>query len=193
MNAKETWYNRLFETNWFDKEELNEIMVSFYPLSVRKGTVLLCPENSCNRLYLIHKGALRTYFIHEKGVEKTRFIGFAGNVITALSGFITGQPASEYVEALEQSEVLVIDRNDFFRLVSTKQGMKSFYLDLLEKAYLHQNLKIEERLTSSAGQRLENLQKEAPWYLWRISNKILASYLDVSPETLSRIKSGTIS
>jgi CRP-like cAMP-binding protein len=74
-------------------------------------------------------------------------------------------------------------------LVSAIPQWEKFYRTLLEMAYLFQNKKIENLVTLSAKQRYGNLMTETPIYIQRLSNKILASYLNITQETLSRLKS----
>jgi CRP/FNR family transcriptional regulator, anaerobic regulatory protein len=85
--------------------------------------------------------------------------------------------------------LLYISHSNFYKLVDALPEWKKFYVKLLEFAYLYQNKKIEELVTLSAGERYAILMKEHPGYVQRLSNKVLASYLDVTQETLSRLKS----
>ena len=110
-------------------------------------------------------------------------------IATALSSFISQQPSFEFVDALEKSELLYISHSNFYGLVNEMPEWEKFYLKLLEFAYLYQNKKIEELVTLSAIKRYAILMKEHPIYIQRLSNKILASYLDITQETLSRLKS----
>ena len=66
---------------------------------------------------------------------------------------------------------------------------KIFYQKILEMAYSFQNRKIEQIVTLTAKQRYDNILKENPILIQRLSNKMLASYLDIREETLSRLKS----
>jgi TRAP-type mannitol/chloroaromatic compound transport system substrate-binding protein len=70
------------------------------------------------------------------------------------------------------------------------ENWKNFYQKILEKAYSFQNRKIETLVTLTAKQRYEQLLTENPAFVQRLSNKVLASYLDMREETLSRLKSG---
>jgi CRP-like cAMP-binding protein len=93
------------------------------------------------------------------------------------------------VESLENSELLVINQHDFFHLVATIPEWEKFYRKILELAYLAQNRRLENLVTLTAKQRYENVLKENPIYIQRLSNRILASYLNITQETLSRLKS----
>ena len=170
-------------------DNFEKVSNRFNPLAVKKNTLLLSHGETCNKLYFVNTGCIRTYYITEQGHEKTRFIAFDGMVITALSSFISRQPSFEFVSTVENSELLYITHSDFYKLVNEISEWAGFYLKLLESAYLYQNKKIEELVTLSAGERYAILMKEFPIYVQRLPNKILASYLDISQETLSRLKS----
>lgn len=168
---------------------LDDIAMHFHPLTAKRSTRLLSQNETCNKLYFINQGCIRTYYLTEQGQEKTRFIAFDGMIISSLSSFISQQPSFEFVETLENSELLYINRNDFYELTQQYPAWEKFYLKLLEFAYIYQNKKIEELVTLSASERYALLMKEHPGYIKRLSNKILASYLDITQETLSRLKS----
>ena len=72
-------------------------------------------------------------------------------IATSLSSFISQQPSFEFVDTLENSELLYISHSDFYKLVYEIPERGKFYLKLLESAYRYQNKKIEELVTLSAG------------------------------------------
>lgn len=168
---------------------LDEIVQYFKPLIIKRNTKLLSQDETCNKLYFISEGCIRTYYLTKQGNEKTRFIAFDGMIVSSLSSFISQQQSFEFLETLENSELLYISRVDFYELAKKHPEWEKFYLRLLEFAYIYQNKKIEELVTLSAGERYASLVKEHPGYIKRLSNKILASYLDITQETLSRLKS----
>jgi len=168
---------------------LEEIVSHFNPLTVKKNTILHSHGETSNKLYFVNKGCIRTYYITEQGHEKTRFIAFEGMIATSLTSFISQQPCFEFVDVLENSELLYISHSNFYKLINDFPDWEKFYVKLLEFAYVYQNKKIEELVTLSAGERYAVLMKQHPGYIQRLSNKILASYLDISQETMSRLKS----
>jgi CRP-like cAMP-binding protein len=170
-------------------EALEDIVQQFRPVTFKRNTTILSQGETCNKLYFVNEGCVRTFYITEQGHQKTRFVAFGGMVATSLTSFISQQPSFEYIDTLQDSELLHISRADFYMLAGKFPEWQQFYLKLLEFAYIYQNKKIEELVTLSAGERYALLMKEHPGYLQRLSNKILASYLDVTQETLSRLKS----
>jgi CRP-like cAMP-binding protein len=170
-------------------EVFNNSKPFFTAAKVPKGKLLLLAGEVCRHLYFINKGCLRTYYLNKQAQEKTRFIAFEGIMASSLASFISQQPSFEYLEALEDCELLSITRNDFFNLVEANSGWQVFYQTFLEQAYIHQNKKIETLVTLTAKQRYTDLMEQNPHYIKRLPNKVLATYLSISQETLSRLKS----
>lgn len=108
---------------------------------------------------------------------------------TALASFIYQKPSVEFIEVLEDTELLTMSYTDFYRLNEVMDNWKIFYQRILEMAYSFQNTKIEQLVTLTAKQRYDNVLQENPALLQRLSNRVLASFLDIREETLSRIKS----
>lgn len=172
-----------------DEEQIDRIVACFKPKTVKKNTILLLEGEVCKELYFVDNGCIRTYYITKQGHEKTRYVAFEGSIATGLASFISQQPSFEFVDALEDSVLYAIGYKDFYQLVADIPAWGEFYRMLLEMAYLYQNKKIENLVTLSAKQRYDKLMAENPMYIQRLSNRILASFLDVTQETLSRLKS----
>ncbi|MGB4930604.1 MAG: Crp/Fnr family transcriptional regulator [Chitinophagales bacterium] len=173
----------------FDEQNLQTLLPYFKPVSVKKNDVLLQQGAICKNFYFVIDGCIRTYFISKEGYEKTRYIMLAPSMGTALTSFINQQPTAEILDALEDSSMFAIDYSDFNNLVSTMPQWAQFYQRILEMAYTFQNKKIESLVTLSAKQRYQQLMHENPAIIQTVSNKIVASYLDMAQETLSRLKS----
>ncbi len=173
----------------FDDQNLATVLTRFKPVSVKKNNILLQQGDICKNFYFVIEGCIRTYFISKEGYEKTRYIMLAPSMGTALTSFINQQPSAEILDAPEDSLLYAIDYNDFKYLISTMPQWAQFYQSILEMAYTFQNKKIESLVTLSAKQRYEQLMQENPAIIQTLSNKIVASYLDMAQETLSRLKS----
>ena len=173
----------------FEPKELDKISKVFRPISLKKGGLILHQGEVCQEFYYVVSGCIRTYFIDRNGREKTRYIMFENYIGTALSSFVTQEPSLEFIDALEDTVLLSIHHSHFYRLTKEIENWKAFYLRILEMAYVFQNRKIEQLVTLTAKQRFDYILREKPFYIQRLPNKILASYLDMREETLSRLKS----
>jgi CRP-like cAMP-binding protein len=173
----------------FDDQELDRIVDCFRPRSVKKNSILLQEGNTCKQFYYVYKGCIRIFFIDRNGQEKTRYIMLDHYIGTALTSFISQTPSIEFIEALDNTELLSISHHHFYRLNKEIANWGIFYQKILEMAYSFQNRKIEQLVTLTAKQRYEMVLNQNPILIQRLSNKVLASYLDIREETLSRLKS----
>ncbi|MFH7015740.1 Crp/Fnr family transcriptional regulator [Flavobacterium sp. FlaQc-47] len=172
-----------------NKKDMDRIMSCINTYKVKRNTIILSQGEICSHYYFLEKGCMRTYYVTKEGLEKTRLISFDNTPVTALTSFITQKPSLEYIDALEDSELLSISQTDFFMLLDEIPSWALFYRKNLELAFAFQNSRIEDLVTLSAKERYEKLLKEQPHYIRRLSNRVVATYLGISQETLSRLKS----
>lgn len=170
-------------------EAFQQIKSAFHFQTYKRQTTLLQQQQVCNELYFVSSGALRLYFLSAKGQAKTTLISTENRIITSLSSFISGCPSFELIDTLEDCQLWVIRREDFFSLVNSCRPWELFYRKILETAYLSRVKMLEMRVTLSAQERYALLLEENPDLPQRVSNQVLSTCLDVSQETLSRIKS----
>lgn len=173
----------------FSKEEINTISTSLHMKSFDKNNFLLQADEVCHEFYFVLTGCLRIYFVDGDGREKTRYLMPEHHMGTALTSFISQQPSTEYVQALEETHVLALGHQDFYQLRDSMPAWTIFYQKILEMAYSFQNRRIESLVTRSAEERFNDLMRQQPRLIHKVSNKVLASYLDMREETLSRLKS----
>lgn len=161
----------------------------FRPLTTKRNAFLLTPGAVCKHYYFVNKGCLRLFSINDAGEEGTRYFAFEGSFGTALPSLIDQQPAFEFIQAIEPSDLLVIGRDDFFRLVDTVPPFAHIYRQILEAAFITAQQRIYGFQGLDAVDKVRWVMTNQPKILSRISNKMAASYLGLSPATLSRIKS----
>ena len=171
------------------EEELQLILSHYKPLKLKKNEVLLSEGDPARRMFFVTKGCLRVYFTKEDGVEVTRRIVFENAFSTTLVGFITRQPSLEFTQAIEPTTLLYIGREDFYSLLDIIPTWEKFYRQYLEYAYVNNTNRLMSFITLDAAQKYRQLLEENPEIVRRLPNRIVASYLNISPETLSRLKS----
>jgi len=170
-------------------EQLTTILSYFHELTPKKNEILLGEGEASRKMFFVIKGCLRIYFMQENGLEATRYLAFENNFATALTAFITQEPSLEYIQALENTTLLYITRNDFYYLLELIPGWEKFYRSYLEKAYVINTNRLMSFITMDAITRYRLLLQENPATVQRLSNKLVASYLNISQEALSRLKS----
>ncbi|MFN0256350.1 Crp/Fnr family transcriptional regulator [Pedobacter ureilyticus] len=170
-------------------ENLQMVNQFFKPLELKKNEFLLHTGETCQRTYFVLEGCLRIFFINEAGQDATRYLAFENQFATGLVSFITEQPSFEYVQAVAASKILYISRYDFYALLKVVPEWERFYRSYLEFAYVLNTTRLMSFLTLDATERYKRLLDESPEIFKRLPNKLVASYLNMSQETLSRVKS----
>lgn len=170
-------------------DQLEEILSYFKPLKVEKNELLVTLGQTSQRTYFVGNGCLRMFFINEDGQDATRYFAFENQFATALVSFITGEPSEEFIQAAEHSELLCITHHDFYHLLEKIPQWEKFYRYYLEKAYVNNTKRLMSFLTQDATEKYRQLLNENPIIVRRLPNKMVASYLNISQETLSRLKS----
>lgn len=169
-------------------KEITYILSHFVEKKAKRKEILINYNAVSNQFYFIVKGAVRIYSINSEGVELSRFFAFENTFCTALPSFIDQQPSYEYLQAIEPSQFLVITRNDFHKLIDEFHDFERIYREILELSFINNQQRIYSYQGYTAIERVRLLIKMQPHFLLRLSNKLTASYLGMSPSTLSRAK-----
>ncbi|TDQ22871.1 Crp/Fnr family transcriptional regulator [Tenacibaculum caenipelagi] len=176
-----------------DNEDLKIVLSYFKTIKKNKNQILLSSGKISQVSYFVIKGSLRLFYIDEEGKDITRYIAFENQFATELVSFITNQPAQESIQVIENSELLYITHKDFRYLMKIIPKWKDFYNIYLEKAYVNNSKRLISFTTLNASERYKQLFEVNPNIVKRLPNKVVASYINISQETLSRIKSKFLS
>ena len=186
--------NKIELTNFIKKnidiedEDLKIVLSYFKTIKKGKNEILLSNGKNSQVSYFVKKGCLRLFYIDDQGKDITRYIAFENQFATELVSFITNQPAQESIQVIENSELLYISHKDFRHLMTIIPKWKEFYTLYLEKAYVNNAKRLISFTTLDASDRYKQLFKINPDIVKRLPNKIVASYINISQETLSRVK-----
>lgn len=177
-----------FHTNADDKV-LERISPYFVEKTFKRNEYLLREGEVCKHNYFVITGCMRLFTTNKEGVENTRYIAFEAKFGTSFTSLITGLPAFENIQCLEKTTVLTIRKDDFYSLVDVEPSVNKIYRNILESAYITTQRRIYDLQGKDSLERVQWLLKNQPTILSRISNKVVASYLGITPHTLSRLKS----
>lgn len=172
------------------EEEVIDYIASHFQLKiVNRNEILVDFSQICREFYFINKGILRIFSVNSEGMEISRFFAFEEMFCTALPSFIDQKSANEYLQSIEKSELLVCNRNDFYRLIAQFPEFDRIYREILELGFITSQKRIYGFQGFDALEKVKWTIENQPQILQRISNKMAASYLGISPSTLSRVKS----
>lgn len=161
----------------------------FEELSFQEGEIILNKGEICKYIYFIEKGILKTYFTNEDGKEAINGIAIENNFCTSISSFINQLPSEETIKTLEKTRLICINFRNFKLLMERFPVYKEIYIKILEDYLTFMTWRVESVMLMNSRQRYETLMKIYPKLFLKISNKDIAEYLAITPETLSRIKS----
>jgi len=168
-------------------EQFEMVKKLFSARKVKKGHLLLHEGDMTKLDIFVASGCLRTYTIDNSGKE--HIIQFSiENWWTGDLGVNSSAPAQCFIEALEDSEILVAESNSIEKLISLVPEMGTFYRTALQKSAAAKNERIVSSLSKTAEERYDDFLKKYPSVIQRVPQHMIASYLGVSPETLSRIR-----
>lgn len=171
----------------FSEEELSAVWDFFYPQKLKKGEHLCSPGEVATEIGFVLKGAFRIYYlIGEK--ETTRYLGLENSFITSIPSFTTQKPSIEHVEALENCDMLMLSFQNLQTMYTMSAKWERLVRLMAEYSYNEQQARIYSLIALSAQQRYEKFIKGNPKIVQRVPQYIIANYLGISPETLSRIR-----
>lgn len=157
------------------------------PMCLERNEYLISEGNIETALYFINSGSLRIFMLDENEEHTIRF-GYKDSIITALDSFVKGGKTSFYIQALKKTSYKSISKTDFNALMNKNSRNKDLWKKLLEAFVIQQMERETDLLTSSPEARYHRVLKRSPQVFQEIPHKYIASYLRMSPETLSRLK-----
>ncbi|WP_276501640.1 Crp/Fnr family transcriptional regulator [Terrimonas pollutisoli] len=155
---------------------------------VPKKTLLLAEGQACKHLSYVTSGALRSYCLDKEGKESTIMFAVADWWLTDMYCFLNNKPAMMYIEAIDDSCILQISRENFDKLFDSIPKFERFFRILMQNAYTREQLRIIENLTLTAEERYDRFLNKYPQIAQQVTQKQIASYLGITPEFLSAIR-----
>ena len=175
--------------NHFIVSEQAKVMLDkiIFQKDYKKGTVILKEGEICNHLYFIKKGFARG-FISQNGKDITSWFAFENDVATPFYSFVTRKPGFENIEILEDSTLYAISYENIQQLYRQFPEFNLIGRIVTEKYYIELMTRTISFQFQSAKERYLQLLTNQPQLLHRASLGLIASYLGISQETLSRIR-----
>ena len=169
------------------EEEFQTLASKLHPVSFDKKTRLVDIGEVSTTFYFVLKGLTRRYFYRGKQEVITHLIkegGMMGSVIS----FISGEPSRYVLETIEPVTAFAISKQDLEALFSTDKKWEKFGRKLITAFFLQIEYHNLDNIRYSTRERFVNFMKQNPDLVLRVPQKYLASYLEIQPETFSRLK-----
>lgn len=171
-----------------DASEIASIIAYCKLRIVHKDEFLLREGEFCKHTFFVEKGLLKQYSIDEKGKEHILYFAPENWFVADRESVFFNKPSKYFIQALEDSQVFLIDEA-FITLLSDKiPGFADFNTKLLHNHIRHLQDRVMQLLGDTAEQRYLTFIKMYPDMLLRVPQTLVASYLGIAPESLSRIR-----
>jgi len=155
--------------------------------SLKRNDFLIEKEQVESSLFFVIEGSLRIYYPYEEDEICVGF-GHTNNLVCSYPSFIRQQPSAYYIQALAPTKTIAIHQQDFYNLFDHHPKIERAWRMLEEEALLGKIERETEMLTFTAEERYSRLLQRSPHIFQHIPRKYIASYLRMSPETLSRLR-----
>lgn len=169
-----------------------ELWQSLLPLLneevLQNKEMLICEGEIVDKIVWVKTGILRSYFLTENGEEHTYCITFDESMMTAMTSFISGQPSKENIQSIGKTELYVLYKTDVEKLCNNDITWTNFFKQLLEEQFIELEEKLFDIQRLEARDRYLKLLQHYPHYIQYIPGIYLASFLNITPRHLSRIR-----
>ena len=160
----------------------------FSPSAVKKGAYFLEAGGNPDKFGIVITGLFRYFYIDTHGREYTKYFAREKDLLISYSAILCGTASRFYIEALENSEIIVSSYKKFNKLTQSSLSWNIIARKLIEEQYIKKEKREYQFLFDDAETRYKAFLKEYPGFIDRIKHYQIASYLGISPVSLSRIR-----
>lgn len=171
-----------------DESEISSLIDTCVTKTIKKDEYLLSPNEYCEHTFFVEKGLLRQFSMDQKGKEHILAFAPENWFVTDRESSYFNRPSPYYIQALEDSQVILIGVEFMQDLAKSVPSFADFNIRLLHNHVRHLQKRIELLLSASAEDRYLQFIKMHPDILQRVPQSMIASYLGIAPESLSRVR-----
>ncbi|KQC00826.1 Crp/Fnr family transcriptional regulator [Pedobacter sp. Hv1] len=181
-------FNKYGASFFVDEAHFEELFLLLKSVTLKKNNFFLKSGEKCKYLGFVESGTMRSYYINENGIEKNFDFYFDRNFFTDYESILCNTKSNLNIQALEETKILLLNKEDLQKLYLKEAYWQEFGRVMAERIFLNAKKRIEDLLYYSPERRYTNLLKEAPLVFEKIPQKLIASYLGITPQSLSRIR-----
>lgn len=171
-----------------DLEEEKILLNHLSLKKLKKGEHFLYTGEISDHITFIEKGVLRAYVLNSKGDENVVLFGLEGWTMGDLNSFIKQEPATYNIDALEDTDLVLISKGSHDKLLDIMPKYESYIRILMTNAYMAIQKRTANIISLSLDKRYQIFVETYPDIIQRVPQYMIASYMGITPETLSRIR-----
>lgn len=171
----------------FSKDGIDEFLDSFQLEYFAKGTIILQPNSIERKLKYVESGYIREYYATDTKEINTNFYN-SSQFALDFNSFFSGKPTNKWHQCITEVELLTISKNDFQRILGKYDCAQSAIQLSFQRLLSQKDTKEHARITKSTLELYKEIQNQKPHWLNNIPQYHIASYLNITPESLSRLR-----
>lgn len=169
------------------EEHWDELNSQFVPEKFQKGSVLLSEEDVATEIYIVTEGALRLWH-NDEGRDITLQFFFENQMVSSFESFYLGQPSGFSIEAIEDTTVLKLSKQNFDEIKRKYPTIESSITRFICERFIEYRNIFFSQIQHSPEQRYQELAKNDPEVINRVPLHFVASFLGITSVSLSRIR-----
>jgi CRP-like cAMP-binding protein len=185
----ELFFQKFNEKVPLKEEEEAIIKQHLTPKKLRKKQYFLQEGDVCKYTAFVEKGALRAYVLNDEGDEHITAFALEGWTISDIPSFMKGEPASLNIEALEDCELVLISKAAHDELLVNLPKYETYMRVMLTNAYMALQKRMTDMISLPLEERYKAFTQMHQHLFQRVPQHMIASFMGLSPETLSRVRS----
>jgi CRP-like cAMP-binding protein len=189
----EVFFESLKSKAGFHDEDLALVKTHLTPKKLRRKQYLLQEGDVCKHIAFVEKGALRTYSVDDLGTEHILQFALEGWTISDLYSFLTGEASTYNIDALEDAELVLVSKAAHEEMLQTIPKYETYIRLQVTGAYIALQRRITSVLSLTTEERYKNFTATYPNIVQRVPQHMIASFMGLTPETLSRVRKRMIS
>ena len=172
-------------------EELDILESVLMPMKFAKGERVLNEGDTCQYIYWIVKGLVRQYYF-KNGKELTEYMATENTIMMSIESLFLLYPSMQVIQALEPTLIYAMPKNELEAVAMRSVNIQILYRKILEESLIISQQRADMLRFESAQDRYQKLVKSSPQLVLRAPLVYIASYLQMTPETLSRVRTAVL-
>ena len=172
-------------------DELDILESVLVPMKFAKNEKILGEGDTCEYIYWIVKGLVRQYYF-KNGKELTEYMATENTIVMSIESLFKEKPSSQIIQALEPTIIYAMPKKELETVAMRSVNIQILYRKILEESLIISQLRADMLRFESAQDRYQKLVKSSPQLVLRAPLVYIASYLQMTPETLSRVRTAVL-
>lgn len=182
-------FNRYISSKaFFSEEEFERIRSLSTIKKLRKKQYLLQEGDICKHHAFVAEGCFRIYQVDEKGMEHILKFAIENWWAADAESMLNGLPSKFNIDAIEDSTVILFSKPNFETICNEIPAFKDMVNTIMNKSFVASHNRIQAMISYTAEQKYLDFLKQYPDIVMRLPQGMIASYLGITPETLSRVR-----